>query len=54
MLKCGQKNNNKYNFGTKEHLFAKDRETTNIFCSFCGEKINNTSTFCSKCGEKIK
>jgi len=56
MLKCGEKNNTEYTFGKSEKPIKeakKNKQSSGIFCTACGNKMSSKSSYCSKCGSPV-
>ena len=54
MLKCGQKDNQKYTFGIrKEQMEVPKEKEIRICCLACGTCITKQMKHCPSCGEEL-
>ena len=55
MLKCGQKDNEKYTFGVRKEQIkeAEVKEAGKICCGSCGTCLTKKMKYCPSCGEKL-
>ena len=53
ILKCGQKNNQKYTFGIKKEEKEEEKKICCASCGSCFADITEDMEFCCACGEKL-